>query len=684
MPVLLDVKNLITQFYTENGVVKAVGGISYHVNEREVIGIVGESGCGKSVSQLSTMQLIPKPPGEIVGGEIWFDGINLLDYEVNGPEMRDIRGSDIAMIFQEPMTSLNPTMTIGDQITESIQLHLGYNKEKARERAVELLTKVKIPDARERLDEFPHRFSGGMRQRVMIAMALSCNPKILIADEPTTALDVTTQAQLLELMAELVHEFDTSLIIVTHNLGVVARFADRIYVMYAGKIVEGGPTDEIFANPCHPYTRGLVGAVPRLDEKERKKLIPIEGLPPSLINLPSKCAFLPRCLFASEQCRTNKFPDLVSINKKHQVACYEHLDGVSVDNAHETIPALNIQIAPKENTALAGTEHVIQEGNLVEVNDLKMHFPIRKGILQRQTSSVKAVDGVSFSINHGETFGLVGESGCGKTTTGKCVIRLLEPTGGQVIFDGTDITHLPEKKLISIRQNISLVFQDPHGSLDPRQTAGSIVGEPLKVLDLTEGKSEYQDRVEQLFKMVGLNPDMQNRVPHEFSGGQRQRLAIARALASNPSLIVCDEPISALDVSIQAQIINLLQDLQDEIEGLTYLFVAHDLSVVRHISDRVAVMYLGRIVETADANSLYYDPQHTYTKALLSAIPIPDPIVERTRQRIELPGEVPSPMDPPRGCSFHTRCPNATGECYNVIPELRDMGHGHWVSCHRK
>ncbi|NIV31032.1 MAG: dipeptide ABC transporter ATP-binding protein [Anaerolineae bacterium] len=632
------------------------------------------------------MQLIPIPPGKIASGQVLFEGQDLLQFEKNGPAMRGIRGGEIAMIFQEPMTSLNPTMTIGRQLSEAMELHLGLDGQASREKAIELLGMVGIPAAEERLEDYPHNFSGGMRQRVMIAMALSCNPRLLIADEPTTALDVTIQAQILELMKDMVERFQASLVIVTHNLGVVARYADRIYVMYAGRIVEAGPTKEIFGNPRHPYTMALLKAVPRLDEERGRKLVPIVGLPPNLIQMPPTCAFLPRCPYSLERCAREPWPELAPVGVGHTVACYA--ERLQLDSTEISVAARNVQAAQaRASEAPVEQERkvTVSDDDLVlDVKDLKMYFPILRGITRRQVGEVKALDGISFTVRRGETLGLVGESGCGKTTTGRCVLRLYEPTAGEVWFEGQEIASLPERKIKPLRRKMSLVFQDPAGSLDPRQTAGSIVGEPLKIQNLVSSRAEYRDRVDYLFRTVGLEPSMQDRVPHEFSGGQRQRLAVARALACDPSLIVCDEPISALDVSIQAQIINLLQDLQEKL-GLTYLFVAHDLSVVRHISDRIAVMYLGRIVEIADAETLYEDPKHSYTKALLSAVPIPDPFTEETRTRLMLKGEVPSPLDPPTGCGFHPRCPNCTDECRVSVPELQEVGisTSHQVACLR-
>jgi len=665
--VLIDVKNLTTEFHTEAGVVRAVDNISYTINEREIIGVVGESGCGKSVSQLSIMQLIPSPG--VVKGHVIFENKDLLNFQPNGPEMRAVRGSKIAMIFQEPMTSLNPTLSIGWQMKEMLEVHLGMNTVKAQARCIELLQMVGIPGAEKRLDDFPHQFSGGMRQRVIIAMMMACNPKLLIADEPTTALDVTTQAQLLELMKEMVNKMGASLVIVTHNLGVVARYADRINVMYAGRIIETGTCKEIFHNPRHPYTIGLLKSVPRLDEEEGRKLSPIPGMPPNLIGLGKTCAFLRRCPYRMEKCLKEPWPELASINGTgHSAACYARIE--------EKIDLVSAAPDATKKATFHG-----EESTLLEVKNLKMYFPVTRGLFRRHVADVKAVDDVSFKLKRGETLGLVGESGCGKTTVGRCIMRLYTPTSGDIFINGKDTSKKITKDVNQTLKTVALTFQDPYGSLNPRQTAGSIVGEPLRLHKLVNTEKEYEERVAMLFKMVGLNPEMKGRVPHEFSGGQRQRIGIARALAMEPTLIVCDEPISALDVSIQAQIINLLEDLQASLKGLSYLFIAHDLSVVRHLSQRVAVMYLGHIVEITTSRELLRNPMHPYTKALLSAIPIPDPYVEEKRSRIILKGEVPSPLNPPSGCTFHPRCQMATKECQETKPVLRDFGSDHEVAC---
>ena len=676
---LLEVKNLKVQFQNHQRTVHAVNGVSYHIDEGEIVAFVGESGSGKSVTQYSGLKLIPTPPGKIVDGEVWFEGENLLQLPPHSEKLRQIRGGKIGIVFQEPMTSLNPVLTIGDQIIEVILAHKKVSRDQAKQRAIQLLEQVGIPDAEHRINHYPHQFSGGMRQRIMIAMTMACDPKILIADEATTALDVTTQAQILELLRDIVKKTNTSLILITHNMGIVARYAERIYVMYAGTIVEWGSCEALFSNPRHPYTKGLLNAIPRLDDPKERKLIPIPGQPPNLAQPITTCPFLPRCRYKTDQCEQKQAPPLTQVGEGHFSACYNSKQLAEMDGI---IPVSQSEVSAGfvEGPSTRVLQHEKGKETLLEVKQLKMYFPVTRGLLKRKVANIKAVDNVSFDIKKGETLGLVGESGCGKTSVARCILRIYTPTEGEIIFRGKNMATLSPKELQPLRRHLSLVFQDPYSSLDPRQTAGQIVGEPLKINKLYTTRAEYEDRVDQLFEMVGLNPQLKHRVPHEFSGGQRQRLGIARALASQPSLIVCDEAISALDVSIQAQIINLLEELQDEL-GLTYLFIAHDLSVVRHISDRVAVMYLGQIVELADWQTLYESPAHPYTQALLSAVPIPDPFVEAKREHIAIKGEVPSLLNKPSGCLFSSRCPLATDECKQERPSLREIGGGHQVAC---
>ena len=672
---LIEVKNLHTEFRQSKGILKAVNGVSYYLDPGEIVAFVGESGSGKSVTQYSGVQLIASPPGRITEGEILFEGQNLLSYGPNSEELRKVRGGKIGIVFQEPMTSLNPVMTIGNQLTESVMLHLHMTKAQARERAVELLKKVGIPDPESRLNAYPHQFSGGMRQRIVIAMALSCNPKLLIADEATTALDVTTQAQILDPMQDIVKESNTAMVLVTHNLSIVARYAQRVYVMYAGEIVEHGTTEEIFKNPHHPYTIGLMNAVPGLNDQKDRKLIPITGFVTNLVNRKDECAFMNRCPYATKECASGATPRLKAVpgEDDHFAACHRTI-------TKETKVEKIFDVADRTYTAKA-YDKMTEADKILKVEDLKVYFPVYKGLMRRKIADVKAVDGITFDIYKGETFGLVGESGCGKSTVARTILRLNDSTGGKITFNGVDITHLDDVKMREHRRNMSMIFQDPYGSLDPRQRAGDIVKEPMKNFRIGLSEAEMDKRVDELFALVGLDPAYRERVPHEFSGGQRQRLVIARAISTNPSFIVCDEAISALDVSIQAQVINLLEELQQKL-GLTYLFIAHDLSVVRHISDRVAVMYLGQMVEFADWDSLYSNPLHPYTRSLLEAVPVPDPFTEKTRERQIVQGEVPSPMQRPAGCAFSTRCPYATDRCRTQMPLLKDQGDGHKVACH--
>ncbi len=666
---LLEVQDLHVRFETSRGTVRAVDGISYTVNRGEVVAIVGESGCGKSVSSLAIMRLLAKT-SRIPAGRILFEGRNLLG--LSDDDMRSVRGRDISMIFQEPMTSLNPVLPIGEQIMEPLFIHLKMNEAQAHARALELMRLVGITDGERRLQQYPHHLSGGMRQRVMIAIGLACNPKLIIADEPTTALDVTIQAQILELMKDLSRRLDIALVIITHNLGVVARYADRVNVMYAARIIEQGTADDVFLRPCHPYTLGLMRSVPRLDMPRGQRLETIEGLPPDLRSPPAGCRFAPRCPHRIEVCE--KDPGLEQVGADHRSACWR---------ADEIAAGTLVPSAPLKLAGLTMAAPDAAAEPLLAIEGLHKYFTIKTGgLLSSKMATVKAVDDVSFSIAAGETLGLVGESGCGKTTVGRTILRLEEATGGTIRFAGVDITHHSAQAMREVRRKIQVIFQDPYSSLNPRMTVGQIIGEPLGVYRLVSGRNEERDRVETLLGQVGLFPYMAERYPHELSGGQRQRVGIARALALEPTFIVCDEPVSALDVSIQGQIINLLEDLQARL-NLSFLFIAHDLAVVRHISDRVAVMYLGRLVEIADRDELYANPAHPYTKALLDAAPIPDPLIERARAPRALKGEIPSPLTPPSGCVFHTRCPIADEECRREVPRARQIGPRHVVACHK-
>jgi peptide/nickel transport system ATP-binding protein len=661
-PPLLSVEGLKVEFATGRGTVRAVDGVSWSVTAGETLALVGESGCGKSVSALAVMGLLTKPAGRITGGRIMFQGEDLLT--LSEEQMRERRGRDVAMIFQEPMTSLNPVLTIGLQLAEPLKIHLGMTDEQVRARSIELLEMVGIADAERRLDQYPHHFSGGMRQRVMIAIGLACNPRLIIADEPTTALDVTIQAQILELMKDLSRRLGITLVLITHNLGVVARYADRVAVMYAGRLVEEGSAESVFAAPRHPYTAGLLRSVPRLDRPRGGMLETIEGLPPNLANPPSGCRFEPRCRWRQDRCAQDD-PMLREVASRQFSACH----------FAERMPP---EAAPPEE---AVTEVRAATGPLLEVSGLVKHFPVKLRGLFGGTATVRAVQDVSFSIGRGETLGLVGESGCGKTTIGRLVLQLEEATAGAIRFEGEDLAKVSRARMNELRKRIQVIFQDPYSSLNPRMTVGATISEPLrKRRDF--GKDAARARMEKLLEQVGLLPEFAERYPHQLSGGQRQRVGIARALAMEPDFIVCDEPVSALDVSIQGQIVNLLAELQAQL-GIAYLFIAHDLAVVRHLSHRIVVMYLGQVMETADRDALYAEPLHPYTRALLDAAPVPDPEVERERAPRALGGELPSPLEPPVGCVFHTRCSMAIAECRDRVPGLREIRPGHMAACIR-
>ena len=663
---LLDIKNLQVEFKLKNGVVRAVDNVSFQVDRGEFLAIVGESGCGKSVTALSIMKLLPKRVAEIKSDYVKFDGQDLTNFSET--EMRKIRGRRMSMIFQEPMTSLNPVLTIGDQLTEPLITHLEMNVEEATKRAVELLNMVGIPEPQKRLSQYPHQFSGGMRQRVMIAIGLACEPDLIIADEPTTALDVTIQAQILELLKDICSRMGVAVIMITHNLGVVAAYADKVNVMYAARIVEKGEASEIFASPSHPYTIGLLRSVPRMDKKRGGRLATIDGLPPNLMAPPSGCRFQPRCPLSTYACSEVPLLSNKKGSSKHSVACFFSEDALQ--------KGASIYVSDKEKFEPI---NVKKQAPLLSVRSLKQHFGVsfRSGWLSSISGTVKAVDDVSFDVYPGETVGLVGESGCGKTSVGRAILHLNLPTGGKLEFNSKDLN---ESSVALVRQDMQVIFQDPFSSLNPRMTIGEILEEPLKVHNIVTETDARFERVGQLLTKVGLYPYMRDRYPHELSGGQRQRVGIARALCMEPKLIICDEPVSALDVSVQAQIINLLEDLQREL-GIAYLFIAHDLAVVKHISHKVIVMYLGKIMEIGDGETIYQYPKHPYTKALLDAAPIPDPKIERNRKKIILKGELPSPLNPPLGCVFSSRCDLATDDCKEIIPKLINFSKDQSVAC---
>lgn len=667
---LLELKDIETCFLTDGQIVKAVNQVSLYLDPGEIIGIVGESGSGKSVTMMSMLQLVSSP-GKVTGGQVYLDGgdQNMLEYDANSIQMRAVRGGKISMIFQEPMTSLNPVLTIGYQIQENIIEHLHLSKDESRKRTIEMLKLVNIPDAEQRFDYYPQQFSGGMRQRIMIAMAMSAEPTILVADEATTALDVTTQAQLLEMIRDIAKKTNTAVIIVTHNLGIVARFAERIYVMYSGSVVETATAKRLFGNPEHPYTRALLRAIPRLDDPRDRILIPIEGLPPNPAARPDYCPFYDRCEYRMDKCREQKCPELTEMEPEHFAACC--LSEKEKQQKAEEIAGKTRKVSPRI---------ALNDDLCLNVQAVRKYFPVYKGMMRKKVGEVKAIEDITFAVRSGETLGIVGESGCGKTTLARCIMRVYRPDGGKIIFGNHDIAGFTNQQMHPYRRKMAMIFQDPFSSLDPRQTAESIVGESLILHKLVKNKKEYDARVDELFRLVGLDPALKYRVPHEFSGGQRQRIGIARALSSEPDMIICDEPISALDVSIQAQIINLLEELQAKL-GLTYLFIAHDLAVVKHISNRILVMYLGRVVEIAECEELYQNTLHPYSKTLLGAVPVADPVIEEQRERIPIRGEVPSLTNRPAGCPFHDRCSYVMNRCKQEVPVLRDTGSGHEVAC---
>jgi peptide/nickel transport system ATP-binding protein len=612
---LLDVDKLNVRFRTPDGEVHAVRDLAFSLERGETLGIVGESGSGKSQSMMSLIGLLAS--NGRASGSARFDGMELIDLPVK--KLRKVRGRRIGMIFQDPMTSLNPYMTVFDQMAQVLAHHERLPRNQIRARCIELLDKVHIPEASKRVDMYPHEFSGGMRQRVMIASAMLCRPDLLIADEPTTALDVTVQAQILELMREVRRDFGTSIILITHDLGVVAGLCDRVLVMHGGEEKESGPVDDIFYRPQHPYTRGLLAAVPRLDKTEIHRLASLAAA------------------------------------------------------AGESAP-------PAEEAPVRRHEPDYEAPPLLAVKDLAVHFKLAPETTFAKSRLLKAVNGVDLELRPGETLGVVGESGCGKSTLARAVLRLVPATTGRVTLLGEDITDKDKKAMRIHRRDMQVIFQDPLASLNPRMTIGDIIAEPLRTHFPSMPRVEVRRKVEGMLGRVGLGPEHINRYPHEFSGGQCQRIGIARALVLEPKLVICDEPVSALDVSIQAQIVNLLMDLQAEMH-LSLVFIAHDLAVVRHISHRIMVMYLGRVAEIADRVALYEQPMHPYTRALIRAVPIPDPAKERSKPHAPLKGDLPSPVDPPSGCAFRTRCPIAVARCATETPELRRIGE-HLVACH--
>ena len=712
---LLTIEGLKVHFETREGVVKAVDGIDLAVPRGRTVCLVGESGCGKTITGRSVLQLVD-PPGKIVAGKIrWSRGvgpdqspsqspetapgtsraeIDLATLDPRGEDIRAIRGRRIGMVFQEPMASMSPMYTVGTQLMEAIRLHHALSKREAYERAVGLLRQVRVPQPERRMDSYSFELSGGLCQRAMLAIALSCDPALLIADEPTTALDVTTQARILDLLMELKESRSMAMLFITHDLGVVSEIADDVSVMYLGSIVEAGSVEQILAHPQHPYTQALLRSVPTMGAADAR-LPAIRGMVPHPNDRPDGCPFHTRCDSQVPGLCDRISPPTVDLGRGQLVRCHLH---DSAGRSAAAAAGVNVELivnprlsdrqyrsgATSSTATTAPAAHEVVA--LLDLQDVTVHFPVRRGgLFGRTIGHLRAVDGVDLTIRSGETVGLVGESGCGKTTLGRCILGVVRPTAGSVRYrpgtgESVDLATLPTRALRQYRGEIRMVFQDPFSSLNPRMTLLDLVGEPLRNCGIARG-SELQDRVAHMLTKVGLRPEYMRRYPHAFSGGERQRINIARALVTQPRLVVADEPVSALDVSVRAQIINLLEDLREEFD-LTYLFISHDLSVVEHICDRAAVMYLGKIAEIAPTAELFRAPRHPYTEALLSAVPVID--TQRQRSRVvRLAEDLPDAMEPPPGCRFHTRCPHRREQgCDSDVPPLRELAEDQHVACH--
>ncbi len=677
MKALLEIENLETVLHTGTTLVRAVDGLTLTISPGETFALLGESGCGKSMTALSIMRLLPDA-GEIVAGQIRLDGADLL--RLPESEMRKIRGKHIGMIFQEPMLSLNPVLTIAQQIEEVLKQRLNLPHKTIQARIQALLEQVGIPDTPRRMHEYPFQFSGGMKQRVMIAMALAGEPELLIADEPTTALDVTIQAQVLDLMRRIQQQRDMAILLITHDLGVVAEMAQQVAVMYAGEIVELAPRDQFFQGPRHPYSQQLFAALPG-KQKRNQALTVIQGNVPSLAQSFTGCRFVDRCNLALAQCR-HTVPQWQPVSDRHQVRCHLFSD-------HGNPASAVTSAASQEIAQVAHLVPAITDSPLLQVTDLKVHFPIRKGLFQRIVGHVKAVDGVSLKISAGKTLALVGESGCGKTTIGKSILQLIQPTHGSVRFKEQELTGLKRNQLQPLRSQFQIIFQDPYSSLNPRMRIIEILQEGMNALNIGNTRrhgvstsvsaSTCEQEIDAILQHVGLSTEVKWRFPHEFSGGQRQRIAIARALAVNPELLICDEPTSALDVSVQAQILNLLKSLQTNL-GLAFLFITHNIAVVEYLADEVAVMYLGRIVERGSVDEVMSNPKHPYTQALLSSVPRIE--ADSGQPAIPLTGDLPSPVAPPAGCHFHPRCAHAMPVCRASYPPVSQFSATHTAHCY--
>ncbi len=658
---LLEVKGLKTWLGNSAQPLRAVDGVDFTIRRGETFALLGESGCGKSMTALSLLRLNPQPISHIVAGEIKLLGEDLLG--LSELDMQHIRGRRIAMIFQEPQSSLNPVLSVGEQIGECLQWHFGLSGQACYLRTMALLESVGIPDPKQRINDYPHQLSGGMKQRVMIAMALAGEPELLIADEPTTALDVTIQAQILDLLKQIQRDTGMAILLISHDLAVVAQIADHVAVMYAGQIVENAAREQFFKYHQHPYTDKLFEALPT-EQKREQRLTVIKGSVPVLTQVFNGCRFVERCEHAMDVCHS-MIPQWHQVNNE-QVRCHLFNPDLVIKQVEQ---AVELHSSPL-------SEVLPTDKLILDIKSLRVHFPIKKGLFQRVVGHVKAVDDVSLSLKQSETLALVGESGCGKTTVGKGILQLLAVTSGEVNYQGRDLTKLSEQALKQHRSSLQIVFQDPFASMNPRMTITQIIEEGLTAKKYTTDPLAKEKRIDELLARVGLQPEIKHRYPHEFSGGQRQRICIARSLAADPEIIICDEPTSALDVSVQAQILNLLREIQHEF-GLSFLFITHNISVVNYLAHRVAVMYLGRIVEQGDRNEVLHSPKHPYTQALLAAVPE----LESDKQIIRLEGELPSPANPPQGCHFHQRCPNVMPKCLVSYPERTELSASHEVRC---
>ena len=672
---LLDIEDLETLLHTGDVPIRAVDGLTLSILPGETFALLGESGSGKSMTALSIMRLLPDV-GEIVAGQIRINGTDIL--QLPETAMRKIRGKRISMIFQEPMLSLNPVLTIAEQIEEVLKQHFNLSRPDIDARIRELLEQVGIPDAPRRMHEYPFQFSGGMKQRAMIAMALAGEPELLIADEPTTALDVTIQAQVLDLMRKIQQRNHMTVLLITHDLGVVAEMAQRVAVMYAGEIVEVAPRDAFFNHPAHPYSQQLFASLPGKHKRDQALAV-IQGAVPSLAQQFSGCRFADRCNQVMDICRST-IPEWHEVSDGHLVRC--HLLNGTVH------PPRQPMAIPARQTAANAQPAPVEPPVLLQVTDLEVYFPIRAGLFKRTVGHVKAVDGVSLTIAAGKTLALVGESGCGKTTIGKSILQLIRPTGGSVRFKEHELVSLPRPRLRQLRSHFQIIFQDPYSSLNPRMRIIDILEEGMTALGIDPSRpgasgdslaSSTHQEIDALLQRVGLPAEVKWRFPHEFSGGQRQRIAIARALAVRPELLICDEPTSALDVSVQAQILNLLKSLQNNL-GLAFLFITHNIAVVEYLADEVAVMYLGRIVERGRIDEVLSDPKHPYTQALLSSVPQITP--QSDRRAVPVTGDLPSPASPPAGCHFHPRCPHAMPICKQFYPSASSFSATHSTHCY--